>query len=126
MVAAAPLRVAVCGLDPAGLTASLLLARQGAQVTAIEREGSARAPVGAGILLQPIGQVGWQHTLECCHTLAPRNVCSGSLQITGAPGQDRNVRRKDIEVVDAYRYEGYLHTHTRYVGSTEPTILAGQ
>lgn len=50
-----PSRIAVVGFGVAGATAAALLARQGHEVTAFERL-TARA-VGAGLLLQPSGQL---------------------------------------------------------------------
>ena len=51
-----PLRVGVVGSGVAGLASAYLLARQGHQVTVIERAPKL-GPVGAGLLLQPSGQI---------------------------------------------------------------------
>jgi 2-polyprenyl-6-methoxyphenol hydroxylase-like FAD-dependent oxidoreductase len=48
-------RIAVVGFGVAGGTAAILLARQGHEVTLFER-APVVGPIGAGILLQPIGQ----------------------------------------------------------------------
>jgi 2-polyprenyl-6-methoxyphenol hydroxylase-like FAD-dependent oxidoreductase len=49
-------RVGIVGCGVAGLAAAVLLGRSGHRVTLIERAG-ALAPVGAGLLLQPSGQM---------------------------------------------------------------------
>jgi 2-polyprenyl-6-methoxyphenol hydroxylase-like FAD-dependent oxidoreductase len=54
------LRVGVVGCGPAGLTVALLLGRRGHHVTLIER-ASNLCPVGAGLLLQPSGQLALRH-----------------------------------------------------------------
>jgi hypothetical protein len=48
------MRIAVVGSGTAGPAAAILLARQGHQVTLMER-APRRLPVGAGFLLQPTG-----------------------------------------------------------------------
>jgi FAD-dependent urate hydroxylase len=50
-----PLRIAVVGAGTAGLASALLLARDGHAVDIIERVTDPR-PIGAGIMLQPLGQ----------------------------------------------------------------------
>ncbi|HYE17668.1 MAG TPA: NAD(P)/FAD-dependent oxidoreductase [Tepidisphaeraceae bacterium] len=52
----ASLHIAVVGCGPAGLAAAGLLARRGHAVSVIERAAALR-PVGAGLLLQPSGQL---------------------------------------------------------------------
>src|SRR4051812_46285206 len=49
------MRVGVVGCGTAGAAAAILLARQGADVTVLERVSEPK-PVGAGIMLQPTGQ----------------------------------------------------------------------
>src|SRR5690606_32286022 len=60
IVAARPLHVAVVGYGTAGQTAAILLARDGHRVEVFE-QSAALGPVGAGVLLQPVGlQVLWE------------------------------------------------------------------
>ena len=66
------MRVAVVGCGTAGPAAALLLARDGHDVEMFERVADPR-PVGAGILLQPVGQavlasLGLADELEACST----------------------------------------------------------
>ncbi len=51
-----PHRIAIVGCGVAGLTAAMLLAQQGHEVTLLE-QSPAVGPVGAGVLLQPSGQL---------------------------------------------------------------------
>jgi 2-polyprenyl-6-methoxyphenol hydroxylase-like FAD-dependent oxidoreductase len=51
-----PQKIAVVGLGVAGATVAMLLARQGHNVTVFE-QCAAPGPVGAGVLLQPSGQL---------------------------------------------------------------------
>jgi 2-polyprenyl-6-methoxyphenol hydroxylase-like FAD-dependent oxidoreductase len=65
-------RVAVVGAGTAGLASALLLARDGHDVTIVERVSDPR-PAGAGILLQPLGQrvladLGLADALAACST----------------------------------------------------------
>ena len=52
--------IAIAGCGVAGLTAGLLLARQGHQVSLFE-QSSKLGPTGAGVLLQPSGQIVLAH-----------------------------------------------------------------
>jgi 2-polyprenyl-6-methoxyphenol hydroxylase-like FAD-dependent oxidoreductase len=66
------MRIAVVGCGTAGPAAALLLARDGHEVEILERVADPR-PVGAGILLQPLGQqvlasLGLADELERCST----------------------------------------------------------
>ncbi|MBA2720584.1 MAG: FAD-dependent monooxygenase [Chloroflexi bacterium] len=66
------MRIAVVGAGTAGLASALLLARDGHDVTIVERVVDPR-PVGAGILVQPIGQrildeLGLAEALARCST----------------------------------------------------------
>jgi len=66
------MKVAVVGAGTAGLAAALLLARDGHDVVVHERVDDPR-PVGAGILLQPLGQrvlaeIGLADALAACST----------------------------------------------------------
>src|SRR5882724_3102457 len=51
------LRVGIVGCGVAGLTSAVVLGRGGHEVTLIER-APVLGPVGAGLLLQPSGQLG--------------------------------------------------------------------
>ncbi len=51
-----PLHIGIAGCGVAGLTAALLLARQGHRVT-LHEQAPTLGPVGAGVLLQPSGQI---------------------------------------------------------------------
>ena len=66
------MRVAVVGAGTAGLTTALLLARDGHDVSVVERVADPR-PIGAGILLQTLGQrilatLGLADELAACST----------------------------------------------------------
>jgi 2-polyprenyl-6-methoxyphenol hydroxylase-like FAD-dependent oxidoreductase len=51
-----PTRIAIVGLGVAGITAAILLARQGHTITLFEQT-FVPGPIGAGVLLQPSGQL---------------------------------------------------------------------
>src|SRR5262245_43801157 len=51
-----PFRVAVVGFGIAGAATAYLLARTGHRVTLLERSPHV-GPIGAGLLLQPVGQI---------------------------------------------------------------------
>ncbi len=61
-----PLTIGIAGSGVAGLTAALMLARQGHRVT-IHEQAENLGPVGAGVLLQPSGQA----VLQAMNLLAP-------------------------------------------------------
>lgn len=50
-----PLKIAVAGCGPAGLTAALLLQREGHRVTLYDRFAEPQ-PIGSGLMIQPTGQ----------------------------------------------------------------------
>lgn len=67
-----PLRIAIVGAGTAGLVSALLLARDGHDVEVVERVPDPR-PIGAGILLQTLGQrvlatIGLADELAACST----------------------------------------------------------
>jgi len=66
------MKVAVVGAGTAGLTTALLLAQDGHDVSIVERVADPR-PIGAGILLQTLGQrilatLGLADALAACST----------------------------------------------------------
>jgi 2-polyprenyl-6-methoxyphenol hydroxylase-like FAD-dependent oxidoreductase len=104
-----PLRIAVVGAGTAGLVSALLLARDGHDVEVVERVTDPR-PVGAGILLQPLGQavladLGLADDLVRCSTAVRRidgrtrggrTVLSFGYTDAGRPDVGLGVHRGDL------------------------------
>ena len=72
-------RIAIIGAGTAGLAASIVLARQGHDITLFEKV-DALAPVGAGLLLQPAGMAVFHHLGALPHAMdlgAPVDALQG-------------------------------------------------